>query len=538
MTLWLPVSNERGDRSIWRADRRPPEGWCALGPATDREQALAVAAEAGPRTPGPHGGSPTVDGVCAEVASRHPDRVAVLDGDREITYEELFTRAAGVRAGLVRLGVRRGDAVGVCLDRGTEMIAVLLGTLMAGAAYVPLDGRSPAARLEFVASDAELVCVVASESCLEACTAGGVPVVRPEELDDEPLRQPSASEPDDVAYVMFTSGSTGRPKGVEVTHRNVVAFLDATAALLPPSAPQRVLFGTRLTFDIAGLEIYLPLSWGGTCVVAQDTWLLRPRSLARLINAVQPTLVQATPVQWRLLLDAGATFSAEQTLLCGGDVLPPGLAAQLAGLTAWNVYGPTEATVWATAWRATPGAVRIGSAMDHATVYVLDEHGDRATEGELFIGGPAVAAGYRGRPRLTAERFVPDPFSPVAGARMYATGDLVRAHGDELEFLCRNDNQVKLNGVRLELGEIESLAAGVPGVRAAVAVVVANDGVKTLQLFLDAPAPSSCDAARSALEQHLSSSVMPSRIVAIDSFPTTANGKIDRKALASLAERR
>lgn len=220
-------------------------------------------------------------------------------------------------------------------------------------------------------------------------------------------------------------------------------------------------------------------------------------------------------------------------MLCGGDVLPPGLAERLAALTAWNVYGPTEATVWATAWRITPGAVRIGTALDHATAYVLDERGEPAEDGELFIGGAAVVAGYRGRPLLTAERFVPDPFSPGLGARMYATGDLVRARGGELEFLSRKDNQVKLNGVRLELGEIESIAAGVRGVRTAVAAVVANDGIQMLHLFLDTSSPALCDEVRSALERHLPPSTVPSRIMALDSFPTTANGKIDRKALVS-----
>jgi amino acid adenylation domain-containing protein len=420
------------------------------------------------------------------------------------------------------------------------MLAVLLGVLSAGAAYVPLDGHYPAARLDFMARDAGVSCVVADPAFSAALADIAVPVVAPAELylPGVGAAPESVSTCDGLVYVIYTSGSTGRPKGVEVTHQNLVHFLDAMSALLPPSAGDRVLFSTRLSFDIAGLEIFLPLTTGGTCVVAPDTWLPKPRALASLVNSVQPSLVQATPVGWRLLLDAGLRLTAEQSLLCGGDVLPQALAARLASLpaVAFNVYGPTEATVWATAWRIDSAAAYIGRALAHARVYVLDDDGTPVTSGvygQLYIGGPAVAAGYRGMPRLTGDRFVPDPWSAEPGARMYATGDIVRMVDGDLEFAHRRDTQVKINGNRVELGEVESIAGDVAGVKAAVAVVVDSASGPALHLYVegDPGAPAVGNAVRNKLEQLLPAAMVPQRVSVVDALPVTANGKVDRGAL-------
>ena len=485
--------------------------------------------------------SPGVDGRFLRAGAREPDSIAVLHGDRSTSYAELAELTARVRSGLVRRGVRRGDTVGVCLARGPELLAVLLGVLSAGAAYVPLDPHYPGERLGFLARDAALAVVVAGRDHNEGLAGLAVPVVPADQFlaapEDTPRREPVRHGQDDLAYVIYTSGSTGRPKGVEVTHGNLAAFLDAMTNLLPADAGARVLFNTRLSFDIAGLEIFLPLTTGGTCVVAPETWALSARATARLINSTSPTLVQATPVVWKLLLDNGVRLAPGQTALCGGDVLPSALARRLAQLPvpAINLYGPTEATIWATAWRITSGRPMIGRPLDHATVYVLDSAGQPVpggVEGEAYLGGAAVARGYRGRPALTAARFVPDPWSDRPGARMYATGDIVRIIDGEIEFLRRRDTQVKINGNRVELGEIESVAEAVAGVRGAVAVVTGG-----LRLYVESDVDT--DTGRRALRDALAARLVealppvmrPEGIEIVTALPVTANGKLDRGAL-------
>jgi amino acid adenylation domain-containing protein len=355
-----------------------------------------------------------------------------------------------------------------------------------------MDSKYPAARLSFMARDVGVTCVVSDTGSSEQLNEVECPVTSVEELLAAlpQAAQPSLSSPQGLAYVIYTSGSTGLPKGVEVTNANLTSFLDATSDMLPVSASERILFSTPLSFDIAGLEIYWPLTTGGTCLVAPSTWLLNTRALVRLINDSAPTLIQATPVGWRLLLEAGASPGADQIVLCGGETLPGPLAQQLAGRagTSINVYGPTEATIWATSWTITSAQVLIGRAMSHARVYVLDEQlasvcaGD---EGQLYLGGPAVARGYRGQLRLTAKTFLPDPWSPEPAGRMYATGDIVRMIDGELEWLRRNDTQVKFNGHRIELGEIEAVALEVEGVQAAVALIGEGPAGQTLRLYVE-----------------------------------------------------
>ncbi|WBB53736.1 amino acid adenylation domain-containing protein [Verrucosispora sp. WMMD573] len=470
-----------------------------------------------------------------------PDRVAIRESDHQLTYGELGERVARVASALHDQGVREGDHVGVCLGRGSDLLAVLLGIWSVGAAYVPMDSKNPATRLAFMAVDVRLRCVVAGPGTGRALAEVTVPVVDGATLLAAAPRIDTGGvgRPGDIAYIIYTSGSTGQPKGVAVTHRNLASFIDATAELLPAAAHQRVLFSTPLSFDIAGLEIFLPLTRGGTCVVAPQTWLMNSRSLAELISSAQPSLVQATPTGWRLLLDAGVRITAGQTLLCGGEDLPRALAAELAGLpaVAYNMYGPTEATIWSTAWRIDGDEVCIGGPMRHATVHVLDDDLNPTDEGELYIGGPAVAEGYYNRRELTARHFLPDPWSPVPGARMYATGDIVRRRGADLVWLHRRDSQVKLHGVRIELGEIEAVAVEVPGVSAAVALI--HDDA--LHLFVAASViagavpVSAEDVVRrvvGALRDRLPASMHPREVRVLDALPLSANGKVDRGSLA------
>ncbi|MDL5199803.1 amino acid adenylation domain-containing protein [Streptomyces sp. ALI-76-A] len=547
-SAWVPVASCHGHRSIWPSGRTLPVGWRAVGGATDREDALDAAvryhgspegSDSSPPSRSVGGGDGTVDSAFFRQAGETPAHTAVLSSAGGLSYRQLALRAQQIRASLEQMGVGRGAFVGVCLDRGTEVPAVLLAILSAGAAYVPLGSQLPSSRLRFMARDVRMTLVVADTKYVEALSCTGVRTVTTADFPDVPAQWRSgASSPDDLAYVMYTSGSTGHPKGVEVTHRNVLTFLSAMSELLPAGAPRRVLFSTQLSFDIAGLEIYLPLVHGGTCVVAPYTWLFNARSIASLINSSAPSLVQATPSGWRLLLDAGVSLTQEQTVLCGGDALPPALAERLAGLPgdAFNVYGPTEASIWATAWRITGPPVKVGAALGHARVHVLDDNlvpVPEGQEGEAYIAGPAVARGYHGQPRLTADRFLPDPYGEDAGLRMYATGDMVRRVDGALQWLRRRDTQVKVNGHRIELGEIETAAVACEGVREAAAVLCDGASGPELRLYVVGPldTPEMGRLLRARLRALLPAAMLPKTVNFLDDLPLTSNGKVDRRSL-------
>ena len=543
---WMPVRSILGCHSVWPAALPRPPGWQATGLASGREAALDAAAAAWstePVAPPVPGSTDTVDRRFFEHALDEPSRIAAVQDGTEYTYAELAALVASVQSGLHELGVRPDDTVGVCMGRSVGLLAVLLGILSCGAAYVPMDDKYPAARLGFMAGDVGVTCVIADDGSRAQLSEVQCPVTTFDELaaTEPQVGQASLSRPQGLAYVIYTSGSTGLPKGVEVTNANLTCFLDAVSDLVPAAASERVLFSTPLSFDIAGLEIYWPLTTGGTCLVAPSTWLQNTRALVRLINEGGPTLVQATPVGWRLLLDAGASPGAGQVLLCGGETLPHPLARQLADLpaTAINVYGPTEATIWATSWTITGAPALIGLAMSHARVYVLDEQLNQVAddaEGQLYLGGPAVARGYRGQVRLTAGRFLPDPWSPAeAGARMYATGDVVRVTDGQVEWLRRDDTQVKFNGNRIELGEIETIALSVDGVRAAIALITQNPAGPALSLYLESGVDEDLvrKLARQELRLHLPAAVVPTDIQVLAALPLTPNGKVDRIALRS-----
>ena len=545
---WSPVASDLGYVSLWPAGRRLPVGWCELGPPMDRAAALEAAVSASNQASGAAAGPPRrshgIDTVIARFtrhARRSPDKRAVIDADAVVyTYGQLEARARGVQTALTDMGIVPGDTVGVCMDRSADLVAVLLGILSSGAAYVPLDGSYPEGRLRFMSADARLAVIVSGPRYIQRTSATGVPVLGIADIASSAgtSGRLNPGEPDSLAYVIYTSGSTGEPKGVEATHRNLAAFLDAMAMLLPTSAAARVLFSTQISFDIAGLEIFFPLTMGGACLVAPHTWLLDRRSLTDLINSAAPSLVQATPVGWRLLLDGGARFTGGQVALCGGDALPPSLAARLAEIpaAAFNMYGPTEASVWATAWPIESADVAIGTALAHARVHVLDEDlvpVPDGVEGQAHIGGPAVAHGYRARPQLTVDRFVPDPWAMTVGERLYATGDLVRQVNGRLHWLRRGDTQVKVNGNRIELGEIESVATGLSGVRAAVAVVAHTHERAALQLFVEGTDDGETvrRRLRARLRELLPPAMVPQRIVVMDALPLTPNGKVHRAAL-------
>jgi amino acid adenylation domain-containing protein len=477
--------------------------------------------------------------LVAERSRRHPHAPAVRFGDSVLTYGELDRRASRLAGRLSRLGIGRGALVGLYLRRSADLIVALLAVMKSGAAYVPLDPIYPSARIAHVLADAA-VPVVITETALRAGlpAAGAVAVT----LDDE--RQADGGEADaeaadrasagDPAYVIYTSGTSGRPKGVQVGHRALTNLLCSMAERPGCGDADSLLAVTTVCFDIAALELFLPLIAGGQVEVLPaeicgDGFALRER-----IECRRPTLLQATPATWRMLIAAGWTGSPGLTALCGGEELPANLAAALAARAraVWNVYGPTETTVWSSVERVRRGEpVTIGRPIANTQFYVLDgqlQPVPPGTSGELYIGGEGVAWGYLGQPELTAERFMADPFGP---GRLYRTGDLVRQLPDgRLTHLRRIDQQVKLHGYRIELGEVEAAVRRHPAVTDAVALVREDEpGDRRLVVYVVAAPPVA--GLRDFLRGSLPAYMVPSAVVALSALPRTPNGKVDRREL-------
>ena len=420
----------------------------------------------------------TVHRLVSSVAARVPDRNAVRCGDEVLTYADLDLRSNALAARLQAAGVKRGDLVGIHLERSCATVTGLLAILKCGAAYVPMDPAFPAERLGFMVEDARMTVILSQSSIHLELPPSGAHVLLVDEASNT-LRPfaPVESQPEDTAYVIFTSGSTGRPKGVCIPHRAVVNFLGSMRRE-PGLTPDDVLLSvTTLSFDISGLEIFLPLTTGAETVIATREMMLDGRLLAAAIARHGITVLQATPATWRLLLEAGWEGKADLKILVGGEAVPRDLVNRLVPLCReiWNVYGPTETTIWSTVARlgADDGPVLIGRPIDNTQVYVVNpamQPQPVGITGELLIGGDGLALGYHGRPDLTADRFIDSPFRP--GAKLYRTGDLARwTAGGSLECLGRMDHQVKVRGFRIELGEIETLLEKHPAVEQAVASV-------------------------------------------------------------------
>jgi amino acid adenylation domain-containing protein len=495
----------------------------------------------GPRTAG---GMAAVPEQVAAQAERRPDAVAVTAAQGTLTYRELDRRANQLANRLRAMGVGVEDRVAICVGRSPAMVVGLLGILRAGAAYVPLDPGYPAERLALVLEDSGARTLV-TEAALEAALPPGPAQVVRLDADaavlaaqpDGPPAGPPPS-PDQLAYVLYTSGSTGRPRGVQVSHGALANVLAAFAAEPGLGAGGVLLAVTSLSFDISGLELFLPLVTGGRLAVAGGTDATDGRRLADVIERTGATFVQATPVTWRLLVAAGWPGRADLVALCGGEAMPPDLADRLLerGVRLHNVYGPTETTIWSTLERVEPGRpIAIGRPIANTEVHVLDRHLEPVppgVAGELWIGGAGLARGYNRLSGLTAERFVPNPFRGD-GARLYRTGDLVRRRaGGGLEYLGRLDHQVKLRGFRIELGEVEAALAAHPAVAAAV-VVAGEDGRLVAYVVAadgEAPGPTGL---RAHLRRTLPEHMLPAAFVAIGALPLTPNGKVDRSALPS-----
>ncbi|MBD2196207.1 MULTISPECIES: amino acid adenylation domain-containing protein [Calothrix] len=423
--------------------------------------------------------------------SQTPDAVAVVFQNEQLTYQQLNQKANQLAQYLRTLGVKPETLVGVCIERSLEMFIGLLGILKAGGAYIPLDPSYPQERLEFMAEDSQMPILITQKHLIEQlpqmknvkviCIDTDWPAISQHSTENVE----SGVNPDNLAYTIYTSGSTGKPKGVQIIHRAVINFLNSMREEPGLSQNDVLLAITTISFDIAVLELFLPLIVGARIILVSREAVADGKQLSQILHQSGATVIQATPATWRLLLDSGWQGNKQLKMLCGGEALTLGLANQLLekGGSLWNMYGPTETTIWSMVHKVEPGStfVPLGHPIANTQIYLLQEPARRKNDplklapigipGEVYIGGDGVARGYLNRPELTHERFIPHPFSDEPEARLYKTGDLARYLPDgNIEFIGRIDYQVKIRGFRVELGDIEAVLGQHPYVKQAVVI--------------------------------------------------------------------
>ncbi len=478
---------------------------------------------------------------------RTPNAIAVIYEDVQLTYRELNVRANQLAHYLQRIGVGPEVLVALCIERSLEMMIGLLGILKAGGTYMPLDPTYPSERLAFMMTDAEPLVLVTQQHLVAYLPTHETKVIC---LDSDValLEQQSQANltstvtPDNLAYVIYTSGSTGRPKGVQILQRAVVNFLTSMQSQPGLTEQDTLLAVTTLSFDIAALELFLPLTVGARLVIAGREVVTNGLALLETLARSQATVMQATPITWRILLTSGWQGGSHLKMLCGGEALSQELAKQLLlkGGTLWNLYGPTETTIWSAACKIEPEdeVISIGSPIANTQIYLLDKQLQLVpigVPGELYIGGDGVARGYLNRPELTSERFISNPFSTKYGERLYKTGDLARYRADgTIEVLGRLDHQVKLRGFRIELGEIEALIRQHQAVQDVVVIAredVPGDKRLVAYVILQKKQSATVNELRSHTMKHLPAYMIPSTFVLLEVFPATPNGKVDRRML-------
>ncbi|MGW8781220.1 amino acid adenylation domain-containing protein [Streptomyces sp. NPDC055796] len=578
------------------ADPQRPAALLPLMPAAERAAVLLGRND----TDVPGTSDTPVHELVAAQAARTPDAPALAFDDTEyalgtavpapdadrvratrtLSYRELDAAVNRLARLLLAHGLRAEETVAVRLPHDESMVVAMLAVLRAGGSYLPVDPHLPAERIAYLLADSGARIVITDSSVETAGTAGTTPTAKTtatsaaaattaaaangpvrlvlDELAGELAALPASApdvrvvRPDQAAYLLYTSGSTGRPKGVQVPHGALANFLAAMVRLLKPAEGGRLLAVTTFSFDISALEAYLPLITGGCSHIAARRIAASGEQLRVRLDSGAFSTMQATPATWRLLCEAGWSGTPGLAMASGGEALSPGLARTLLSFgtgTLWNLYGPTETTVWSTGTQVTavPGAATpLGAPVANTQVYVLDpalEPVAPGAAGELLIGGAGLARGYLGRPGLTALQFVPDPYGDVPGARLYRTGDLARTTADgRTELLGRVDNQVKVNGHRIELGEIDAALSRLPELSQGVAVVhrPAPDAPAVLIAYVrgsrdsrgaDFDERAAARALREELARVLPAYMVPARFVWVDAFPLGTSGKVDRAAL-------
>jgi amino acid adenylation domain-containing protein len=482
---------------------------------------------------------------------RTPDAIAVAYGEQKQTYRELNERANQLAEELRKFGGGPDQLVGLFVERSIDMVMALLAIVKAGAAYLPLDPLFPPERLGYMLEDSGVRVLVTQQSLRRELPAFAGEMILLEDTSWRGNRRDNlmvAVGSEHLAYLIYTSGSTGKPKGVQVPRGALTNLLWSMREWLQLSEEDRLLALTTISFDLAGPDMWLPLLVGAQTIVASREEAADGIALRGLLERHGITFMQATPMTWRLLFDAGWRGKPDLQAVCGGEAMPPEVAAQLAPAVKklWNLYGPTETTIWSTKYLVEDGQapILIGRPLANTQCYILDGQGQPVplgARGELHIGGDGVTRGYLNRPELTAEKFVPDPFCEE-GARMYRTGDLARYRADgNMECLGRIDHQVKLRGYRIEPGEIEVALKEQPEIKQAV-VIAREDQAGNKRLVAYLVAKNSTNLAtselRMRLKRQLPDYMVPTAYVFLDHLPISPTGKIDRKALPVPAETR
>ena len=481
-----------------------------------------------------------------EQARLHPDKTAILFTENSITYQQLDQQAETMAGQLQAGGIKPGMLAGLYLPRSIDMVIAMLAVLKAGGAYVPLDPNYPAQRIKYMIEDSGMSLILTTSSLSQF-----LPDQTPQVHIDKPgpanrplNKTEQQATPDDLAYVIYTSGSTGRPKGVQIHHGAVINFLSGMARRPGIQQKDTLVAVTTLSFDIAVLEIFLPLTNGATVALASAEESADGQLRQQLMKKTSATIMQATPATWQMLLATDWQGAAELKILCGGEALPAQLARQLLPLCRefWNMYGPTETTIWSTCFRVTSAddTILIGQPIQNTSVYLLDKHQQRVPIGipaELCIGGKGLSRGYLGRQELTRKQFITNPLEGRSNDILYKTGDLVRLCEDgNLEYFNRLDNQIKIRGFRIELEEIETALTAHPKIKQAV--VVASQQAEDARLvgylvFTDNTDLDSNELKRH-LRQFLPDYMIPQYFNQLEELPLTPAGKIDRQTLATL----
>jgi len=477
--------------------------------------------------------------------ARTPEAIALVVHDDELTFAELNSRANRLAHYLLSRGAGPEVPVAVMLPRSVEMVVSLLAILKSGAAYVPLDPQYPQERLEFMLDDTAATILITQGDLAGKLSHEGTEqfcVDQDQALLTMQSREnlSNAANADNLAYVIYTSGSTGRPKGVGITHRSVVAFIEWTREVFSSAELAGVLATTSICFDLSVFELFAPLSWGGTVILAENVL-----ALPALSAAARVTLINTVPSAMTELVRDGRIPQSVTTVNLAGEALRNTLVQSIYEhpriKRVVNLYGPSEDTTYSTIAEMVKGstsAPTIGRPISNTQTYILDADLQRVAggvAGELFIGGTGLARGYLNRPELTAMRFIPNPFATTPGTRLYRTGDRARYQEDgNIEFLGRVDHQVKLRGFRIELGEIETALRDHAKLSEAIVLVVGENGNERLVAYIVPKTEVSNRELKAHLQHRLPEYMVPNSYVQLERLPLTANGKVDRRALAAI----
>ncbi|GIV46001.1 MAG: hypothetical protein KatS3mg036_0819 [Ignavibacterium sp.] len=491
----------------------------------------------------------TVYSLFKKQVSDSPNSIAISFNGNKISYKKLAEESDKIAHLLIESGVKQGDIVGLCINRSAEMIIALLGIIKSGAAYLPLDPFFPDKRLEYMLNDSAARFLITESLLFPKFSYYKGKFIDVNEIKQIKLSSEVVDKSDEknLAYVIYTSGSTGNPKGVQIAHYSLTNFLLSMQKTPGISEKDNVLALTTLSFDISGLEIFLPLITGAKITIATRDEAKDGKSLLDKIKKEKVTIVQATPSTWKMMIDSGWNEKLKIKALCGGEPLPQDLAEKLLELVdeLWNMYGPTETTIWSSCSRVIKGeSIHLGKPIANTQFYIVDKDLNfcpPGVAGELLIGGAGLSIGYLNRDDLTTEKFITNPFDKEGKSKVYRTGDLVKLNSKmQLEFLGRIDNQVKIRGYRIELEEIENIIKKNDSVKDCAVVVKEVNNDKKIIAYLvlksklsEENLPSEINSIRDVAIRNLPDYMIPALIIPIEQFPLTPNNKIDKKALAA-----